>query len=265
MKTITSIFLLLLPVCGFAQTEKIDSLLLKKDLHPELPIMESEDTLQNEKKANCSLPSSFSYTSANDPFFVYRITRPIELNIPDLTYIPGQATIASWPRGEVVATGGSMVMPGLMKIDSGSIGVFQQIGSLSLYVGATANKYGYFRGLHTQYGLNGSVSYQFSPNFSFTAFGTYYFGRPPMMANGMPMPPSMAGYYGMTKFGGYIDYQINEHFGVEVGGQTVQQITTGRYEAEPIVTPYVNIGNGNKKIHIGLPVGQILYGILRKR
>lgn len=81
------------------------------------------------------------------------------------------------------------------------------------------------------------------------------------MANGMPMPPLMLGYYGRSTFGGYVDYHINEHWGVQTGVQTVQQVGTNRYRAEPIVTPYYKI---NKKVAIGLPVGQILYHILRK-
>ncbi len=81
------------------------------------------------------------------------------------------------------------------------------------------------------------------------------------MANGMPMPPSMMGYYGRSTYGGYLDYRINEHWGVQTGVQTVQQVGTGKYEAEPIVTPYYKI---NKKVAIGLPVGQILYHVLKR-
>lgn len=104
-------------------------------------------------------------------------------------------------------------------------------------------------------------SYQFTPRLSATLFGEHYFGRPPMMANGMPMPPSMLGYYGRSKYGVSFDYQIDEHWGVETGVQTVQQVGTNKHKAEPIVTPYYKI---SKKVAIGLPVGQILYHILRK-
>ena len=71
----------------------------------------------------------------------------------------------------------------------------------------------------------------------------------------------MIGYYGRSTFGGYFDFQINERWGVQTGAQTVQQVGTNRYKAEPIVTPYYRI---NKKVAIGLPVGQILYHILKK-
>ena len=61
----------------------------------------------------------------------------------------------------------------------------------------------------------------------------------------------MIGYYGRSTFGGYFDFQINERWGVQTGMQTVQQVGTNRYKAEPIVTPYYRI---NKKVAIGLPV-----------
>lgn len=75
------------------------------------------------------------------------------------------------------------------------------------------------------------------------------------------MPPSMMGYYGRSTYGGYLDYRFNEHWGGQAGVQTVQQVGTGKYEAEPIVTPYYKI---NKKVAIGLPVGQILYHVLKR-
>lgn len=144
-----------------------------------------------------------------------------------------------------------------MQIHSGTIGINQNIGNFSLYLGAVANKYGYFNGLHTQYGVSGNIHYQFSPKLSFTGFGTYYFGQP----QGYPLLPSMIGYYRNSNFGGYMSYQFNETFGVDVGAQTVQQFGTNRYRVEPIVTPTVKVG----KVRFGLPVGQILHGIIRSQ
>ena len=172
---------------------------------------------------------------------------------------PGTAYIPLWRNGGLLAMGNRTEMPGLMLIDSGSIGLMQNVGRLSLYFGGVANKYGYFNGLHTQYGVNGTIRYDFSSSFSATGFGTYYFGRPPMMANGSPMPPSMIGYFGVSTFGGYVSYQINETFGVDVGAQAVQRFGTDKYRLEPIVTPTVKMG----KVSFGLPVGQILNGIIQ--
>ena len=72
----------------------------------------------------------------------------------------------------------------------------------------------------------------------------------------------MLGYYDVSGFGGYVNYKATEHFGILVGGQAVERHgPRNYYEVEPIATPYVNIGRGKKKVGIGLPVGQIIYGL----
>ncbi|WP_301886188.1 hypothetical protein [Bacteroides congonensis] len=98
---------------------------------------------------------------------------------------------------------------------------------------------------------------------SATIYAIYYLSKPPFMANGMPLPPSMLGYYGYTRFGCNVDYKVTEHIGVQVGGQIVKRTYSNRYEADPIATPYIMVGR-KKKIGIGLPVGQILQGFLGK-
>ena len=208
-----------------------------------------------------SLSSSKGYTHDLPP---YLPTSNFEFPSPTETIasrrkpvLPGMAIIPLWNNAQFVATGDIQVMPGLMQIHSGTIGINQNIGNFSLYMGAVANKYGYFNGLHTQYGVSGNLQYHISPRLSFTAFGTYYFGRP----NGFPLLPAMIGYYRTSNFGGYMRYQFNETFGVDVGAQTVQQFGTNRYRVEPIVTPTVKVG----KVKIGRPVGQILHGIIRSQ
>lgn len=189
----------------------------------------------------------------NKPMFMETIRPPKKMPEPGTAYIP------LWRNVGLVASGSTSVMPGLMQIDSGSFGFKQSIGNFSFYMRGMANKYGFFNGLHTQYGVSGNVLYQFSPNLSFTGYGTYYFGQPPMMGNGLTMQPAMIGYYKVSTFGGYISYQFNETFGVDVGAQAVQQFGTNKYQLEPIVTPTVKVG----KVKFGLPVGQILNGIIR--
>lgn len=187
------------------------------------------------------------------------------LDLPFYSFTPGEATVFGWGSGRIVAHGFTTVFPELMRIDSGSIGLYQNIGNFSIYAGGMANKYGFIRGIHTQFGVNGSITYRFNDRLSATAFGTYYFGRPPKMANGAPMPPAMIGFYNVSRFGGYVDYGVSENFGVEVGAQAVQTIGTSKYKPEPIVTPYIKAGNGKVKVKVGLPVGQILYHAIRKR
>ncbi len=180
-----------------------------------------------------------------------------QINLSNVYACPGSTIIHLWNKAQFIATGDVRDFPGLMHIHSGTIGINQNIGKFSFYAGAVANKYGYFNGLSTQYGLAGKIHGQFTSNLSFTAFGTYYFGRP----NGFPMIPAMVGNYGVSTFGGYMSYQFNSTFGVDVGAQTVQQFGTNKYYVEPIVTPTVKVG----KVRIGLPVGQILHGIIRSQ
>ncbi|MDE6536702.1 MAG: hypothetical protein K2M13_01500 [Muribaculaceae bacterium] len=171
----------------------------------------------------------------------------------------GLMIIPLWNSGAFVVSGNTSEMSGLMRKESGNIGLSQSIGNLSIYLGGKANKYGYFNGLHTQYGVKGVIDYQVNPRFSITAFGSYYFGRPPMMRNGMPMLPSMTGYYDLSSFGGTFNYQLNETLGMSVGGKYEQRFGTNRYCFSPIVTPTFKIG----KIKIGIPIGEILYDYVK--
>lgn len=200
--------------------------------------------------------------TAGDSLYNSSTVKPYETEIiPNRFDEPGTAYIPLWKNGGILATGQMTVLPGLMRIYSGSIGFGQQIGNLSLYAGALANKYGFFNGLYTQYGVNTSLQYSFNPSLSIVGYGTYYFGQPPLMGNGLPMPPSMIGYFGVSTFGGYVNYQFNETFGLQVGGQAVQQFGTNKYMLEPIVTPTVKVG----KVRIGFPVGQIVNGMIRSQ
>ncbi|MDE7347624.1 MAG: hypothetical protein K2N48_12910 [Muribaculaceae bacterium] len=218
-------------------------------------LKETGSALLLNKPLPYGMNESVSRLDLNKHVFLDTIRPP--KNMPE----PGTAYIPLWRNGGLVAAGSMEVMPGLMKIDSGSFGFSQSIGNFSFYMGGLANKYGFFNGLHTQYGVNGNFQYLFSPKLSFNAFGTYYFGKPPMMSNGMFMQPAMMGFYKVSNFGGYLSYQFNETFGVDVGAQAVQNFGTERYRFEPIVTPTVKVG----KVKLGLPVGQIFNGIIRSQ
>ena len=155
------------------------------------------------------------------------------------------------------------VYPGMMNKATGTLGASIRNGNVRFYAGGIVNEYSFYGGLIRQLGVQGSLTYQISAPLSFTAFASYY-GRNamPVMPCGSPMPPSMLGYYDVSRFGGYVNYKVSEHFGILVGGQAVERHgPRNYYEVEPIATPYVNIGSGKKKVGIGLPVGQIIYGL----
>ncbi len=259
------ICLLLVSVYAHAQTDRVGILL---DTIPNDRAVVIVDGQTPPLKINDSISTLRNYRFEYKPLTLFNGTPTFNnypsLSMPFYSFIPGEATVYGWNSGRIVAHGFSSVYPGLMKIDSGSIGISQNLGNFSFYIGGMANKYGFFRGLHTQYGINGSISYSFNERLSATVFGTYYFGRPPSMPNGMSMPPAMIGFYNTSRFGGYVDYEISDHFGMEAGAQAVQRVGTSKYEPEPIVTPYMKIGSGKSKVKIGLPVGQIMYHILKK-
>ncbi len=251
-----ALLLLIFPMVCFSQIEMKDTISLEQNPPDRIQKSDSKSGLIR----NIEYHRIYEYEM--DPPYPYGgSAHPVNLNISDFHFTPGQEKLLDWNSGMVIATGGTRSFPGLMQIDGGTLGIYQSAGNFTFRAGGMVNKYGYFNGLQTQYSLNGSITYQFTPRLSATIFGDYYFGSPSQMVKSMPMPPSIIGYYGRSTYGGYVDIQINEHWGVQTGVQTVQQIGTNKYQAEPIVTPYYKI---NKKVAIGLPVGQILYNILKK-
>lgn len=181
-------------------------------------------------------------------------------------YTPGEAVPVAWQGGGVVASGSVDALHGMMAVESGRLGIAQQFGPLSLYAGGVANKYGFYRGLQTQYGLEARASYQLTPQLALVAAGSYY-GNPsiPLMGPGVPLPPSMMGYYGSTQLRLTADYQINSWFGVEAGARVDRSFGSGSYMAAPVVTPYFSFGEGSSKVKLGIPVGEIVYNILRSK
>lgn len=257
-----TIILATLPLAAYSQGEFRDTV----NQHTDMP-----HSFQLELPASRQLQPGNLLPAYNPPAISGKLqyephhssVNPLRLTMPTPSFSPGVARLYSWDGGQLSATGNITPFPGLMQIESGTIRIDQNIGKLSIHAGGIVNKYGFFRGLHTQYGITGNVSYNLTSRLSLTAFGTYCFGQPPHMSNGMPMSPAMMGYYRQTQFGASADYKVTDWFGVEAGAQAVQRIGTGRYEVEPIATPYIQTGR-RKKVRIGLPVGQILYHIIKK-
>lgn len=162
-------------------------------------------------------------------------------------------SLFGWSGGSITASGRQTSMPGLMGIESGRISVDQTLGNLMLTAWIGADKYGWFRGLETSYGLGGSATYTFSPRWSATVFGEFH-----TMTH--PLTPAIAEMMNSSRFGGYASYNFNDHWGVSVGAQAIRSLVTNRWEARPIVTPYYRI---NKSVSIGIDVGGILYNVAK--
>jgi len=183
-----------------------------------------------------------------------------QLRMPDLRKelstlsptTPGTATIAGWSDGAFYATGGRTHYTGLMGVEHGALNLTHKFGRFTVNADVNATKYGYFRGLQTAYGFGGSVTYDINEKVSVSVFGSYQTGI-------HAISPAMAGYVSTTAFGGYVDYNADEKWGVRVGAQTYRETDNGPYRTQPIVMPYFRL---NKRDVIGIDVGAILYNVL---
>ncbi len=250
MRWCQALILLLVPAAAIAQTERPDSLRVSPaDSVPSYmrPIPVDIDSMA--APAPCYDVDMRQYT-LTEP---HSMLKPAWQFAPrTVTLTPGGAGIVAWQGGSFSASGVRMSMPGMMGVESGSLNFSQSFGRLSLSASASATKYGYYRGLQTGYGISGSVSYRISDRWSVTAFGSY-------CTSLHPATMAMAEYMDVPNFGGYVSYDINEHWGVDMGARATRSLVTNRWEAQPIVRPYYKI---NGKAAIGVDVGGILYNIV---
>lgn len=163
--------------------------------------------------------------------------------------------IIDWNTGGISASMGASAMPGLMGIESGSLWLHQSVGALTFAMSAEAMKYGYFRGLETQYGFSGSLTYDVNDNLSLTMFGSYYTAPHGFMS------PAAIGYLALPSFGGFADWRISDRWGVKVGAQGYRSSITRRWDIQPMVVPYFRL---NSKTDLGIDVGGILYNLVRR-
>jgi hypothetical protein len=174
-------------------------------------------------------------------------------NVPEFSFAsPVPGVIAGWDGGGIFGFTSMASLPGLMGIESGRLGLFQNFGRFSFTAYAAAEKYGSLNKLDRSVGFGGSLSFQASDQISFTVFGSYYSPlRDPRGAE--------AGYIAIPSVGGYMDYSFNEHWGVQVGAQGYRNSANGHWRTQPIVKPYYRI---NKSTAIGVDVGGILYNLM---
>ena len=174
--------------------------------------------------------------------------------VPDMRFIPGMAPVSMWNSGGIYAAGGRSAFNGLMGIESGSLNLVQSFGRLSFMAHVDATKIGFYRGLSTQWGFGGSMTYTFSPTASLTVFGNYY-TRPGGIAN-----PGIREMVPTASFGGYVDWRFAGRWGVRAGAVARQTTFSNRYELQPMVMPYFSIAPGAE---IGVDVGGILYNMFK--
>ena len=161
----------------------------------------------------------------------------------------GAAGFRLWQGAMLGFYGTTSQMPGLMNTESGSVIFQQNAGRWHFTASALANKYWmpWQRTLASQYGFGGTVGYDLNDAVSLHAFGYYY-------ANRMQVGPAMSPYVNNTTYGGYADIRFNKTFGANMGVRRYLNPMSGRWTTEPIVNPYIKIGDSK----IEFPLGSLL-------
>lgn len=155
-----------------------------------------------------------------------------------------------WKGAAVGVYGGTDHMPGLMDSNVGSVAFYQDFGRLHLSLSANANKYWLpmQSTLLTQYRFGAHASYNAVSWLTLHAFGNYYPGD-------LRLSPAISPYVFSSSYGGYADVQFGKNFGANLGAQRYMNPMTGRWETEPIVSPYVKFNNGAK---LEIPLGHLI-------
>ena len=161
----------------------------------------------------------------------------------------GGTAFRLWKGAYMGFYGANYHLPGLLNTSSGSIAFHQDLGRWHFTASADANKYWmpWQRSLSTQYGVGGMVGYDLSETVSLHAFGYYY-------ANQMLAGPAMSPYVSNTTFGGFADVRFSSLFGSKLGVRRYVNPLNGKWTTEPIVNPYIKIGDSK----IEFPLGSLL-------
>lgn len=168
----------------------------------------------------------------------------------EVNTIHGGKLFTPWRGSAVVVTGGADSMPGLLDRESGALTLYQNLGRWEFSASALADKYRFvgMGFLQTRYGVGGTVGYTVNNALSLHAFGYYY-------GNSSLISPAVNPYLSTTTYGGYADFKIHKNFGVDAGVKRYLNPMTGKWETDPIVSPYIKFNNGQK---FGFDFGHIL-------
>ena len=165
----------------------------------------------------------------------------------------GGTAFPLWKNAYLGVVGSSYHLPGLLDTSSGAVTLYQDLGRWHFTASGIAEKYWmpWQRSLSTQYGFGGTMGYDVSDALSLHAFGYYY-------ANRIQVGPAMSPFLNTTTFGGYADIRFSNAFGSKVGIRRYMNPMTGRWTNEPIVNPYIKIGDSK----IELPLGGLLKSLV---
>lgn len=167
-----------------------------------------------------------------------------------------------WSSGVLTPYGEINELPGIMRSERVGVAFMQNVGNVTFGVSAYNINYGMFREMASQKGISASLEWRVNEHLSLHGFGTYA-GRmnslngPGFFGN----PVNRAGYVDASRYGGFLRYTPNDKWGVDMGAQNQYNMATGRWEAAPILRPFVKV---NGRDAIGIDVGGILYHLLRE-
>lgn len=136
---------------------------------------------------------------------------------------------------------------GLMDVQSVSGNMQYSFGAINMQGALIANRYHFYRGIISQYGISGQIVYSFNPNLSATIFGTYYNTNPFISMAAFPFVPT-------TSYGGYMTVG-NNSFYMNLGVERRYNTFEHKMETVPIISPAFKISN---KVTIELPLGDLI-------
>lgn len=174
---------------------------------------------------------------------------PFALN-PTLLYRGDYSTSGAlhpYRTGRVWLAGEQSSLPGIGRINEASVSWKHQSGSrLSLQAALVATQLNMLFFHRHVLELKAQMDYHLSNHLSLHLFGSYDTGN--------PYNP-----YG-RQWGGSLDWQINDRFGLEGGVRRSYNAITGRWETLPIVAPYYNF---NDKFRLQIDVGPLIQQLIR--
>ena len=117
---------------------------------------------------------------------------------------------------------------------------------INMQGGLIANRYHYYRGIISQYGISGQIVYSFNPNLSATIFGTYYNTNPFISMAAFPFVPT-------TSYGGYMTVSSNRFY-VNLGVERRYNPFEHKMQTVPIIIPAFKV---SKNVIVELPLGDL--------
>lgn len=178
-----------------------------------------------------------------------RLYLPFALN-PTLLYKGDYSTSGAfhpYRTGLVWLAGEQSSLPGIGRINEASVSWVHQSGDrLSLQAALVATQLNMLFFHRHVLELKAEMSYHLSNHLSLHLFGSYDTGN--------PYNP-----YG-RQWGGSLDWQITDRFGLEGGVRRSYNAVTGRWETLPIVAPYYNF---NGKFRLQIDAGPLIQQLIR--